>query len=150
MPKFRPAEVAEYVAWLEGHLADGGTYTHVHNYPAPCKEFLVALADFTTGGEAGSRARRIIVPQGVHHIGGPLGHNTLYLMDGFCAQTRAGAPIVPIFADAAFDHLPGVQEAREAQAAKDDAARAEMEARLNDSGDGDLAEYLGEYHHRRL
>lgn len=107
---FRLARVSEYVDWLRGHLAGGGQITHAYDYPIARADFLLARSDFTTGGECGTDAAQIVVPAGVRHLGGDLGHNNLFFMDGFTCTGRA---IVPVYADPEFDALPGVREARD-------------------------------------
>lgn len=54
----------------------------------------------------------IIVPAGIRHAGGGLGHNQLYFIDGPEQQGRT----VPVFSDPQFEALPGVPEfVREAE-----------------------------------
>lgn len=135
MEKLRSARLDEYVAWLRNHLASGGHITHAYDYPFERIGFLVAQAHFTTDGECGSNAASVIALPGVRRLGGALGHNQIYFMDG--ATCEGGR--VPIFADPAFDALPGVPEARAEAASK----RSSLKARVNErSGhDSDVSTY---------
>lgn len=116
---FVPASLGQYVAWLERYLQGGGRITHVYGYPFARSRMLLAVRDFTTAGECGALARNIIVPRGVTHLGGALGHCTLFTEDG--AQGHS----VPAYSDPEFAGLPGYAEAAERQAAD----RARCEAR---------------------
>lgn len=114
-PAFRPATVTEYVTWLQSHLAAGGRITHAYDYPMARQQFVTATRDFVTDGECGAQALSIVVPTGVRHLGGRLGHNNLYVID----EGKASDPnLVPVFSDHEFDGLPGVAAAREADAAE--------------------------------
>lgn len=137
MTIFRPASVDQYVTWLEGYLEAGGRITHAYDYPIARPSFLVAVANFTTGGECGSRSRQIIVPQNVQHLGGDLGHNTLYFMDGF----RVVGHFVPVYNDPEFDRLPGVPQARAQAAADSRAFWVQHDALVSRPLRGDLSSY---------
>lgn len=106
---FRQATVEEYVDWLHNHVEQGGKITHVYDYPFGNREWLVAQSGFTLGGECGVMARSIIVEPGVQYVGGGLGHNTLYFMDGFAIVGQAS--FVPVYDDAAFTSVPGYKRA---------------------------------------
>lgn len=108
MEKLRFARLEEYVAWLRDHLASGGRITHAYDYPFERIGFLVAQAHFTTDGECGTNAVSVIALPGVRRLGGSLGHNKIYFMDGAMCE----GDWVPIFADPEFDGLPGVAGAR--------------------------------------
>lgn len=133
-PVFRLARLDEYVTWLRDHLASGGRITHAYDYPFARIGFLVAQAHFTTDGECGSSAARVIALPEVRRTGGALGHNQIYYMDG--AVCEGGW--VPIFTDPAFDTLPGVVEARE-----EDAKKGALFARANERPfyDSDVSAY---------
>lgn len=107
---FRPATASEYIEWLCGYLAEGGEITHVYNYPMRPDGFVMAIRNFTTNGECGSRSLNIIVPAGVYHLDGRLGHNNLYFMDGF--RTDDESPFIPAHSNPEFDRVPGIDRAR--------------------------------------
>jgi hypothetical protein len=98
MTTFRPSTLAEYTAWLRQWLAQGNQPTHFYDYPFARQSWITAERDFTTGGECGVDAASIIVPEGVQHLGGALGHNVLYLMEGPALRGH----IVPVFSDPSF------------------------------------------------
>lgn len=108
---FAQARVSDYATWLRGYAEHGGRITHVYDYPMSNWSFLVALRDFRTGGECGAASVSIIVPEGINHICGGLGHNDLFFMDGF----RTPSHIVPAFNDTEFKGIPGMKEARRAE-----------------------------------
>lgn len=141
---FKPARLDEYIEWLKGFLATGGTLTNAYDYPWQRVDFLLATCNFRLGGECGSDARPIIVAEGAQHLGGDLGHNTLYFMDEF---RLAGMKRVPVFGDPAFEALPGVEAFRRAEELKKSEwlrERAKRDAK--DAGNratSDLSGYLG-------
>lgn len=98
MTTFRPSTLTEYTAWLQQWLANGNQPTHFYDYPFARQSWITAQRDFSTGGECGADAARIIVPEGIHHLDGTLGHNVLYLMDGPAVRGN----IVPVFSDPVF------------------------------------------------
>jgi hypothetical protein len=118
---FQPLPLDRYVAWLRGYLQSGGRITHVYDYPYARGRFLLATRDFTTGGECGSAARQILVPAGVRHLGGDLGHCSMYFEDGHTLSGR----FVPAYSEPEFADLPGYAEV----AAEAQAQRAAFEAR---------------------
>lgn len=138
MSRFRPAPLAVYLEWLRLHLEAGGVLTHHYDYPFERARFLLATADFTTGGECGAQARTILLPAGIHHAGGQLGHNDLLGFDH-----PEGGDFVPTYSNPEFLALPGVaahiaeQRRRDceyrAQAARDQAAH-DAAARASDLG----------------
>jgi len=69
MPRLRPATVANYKKWLAEFLERGGNITHCYDYPMP-NDFFVAIADFNLGDFCGSMAIQVIVPKGIHFLGG--------------------------------------------------------------------------------
>ena len=103
MAKFRKARIGEYIEWLKAYLYAGHKPTHYYGYPWEHNGFLVATSDFVLGGECGACARSIIVPQGVRCLGGDLGHNHLYYVDG---PRYVGFGVVPVYTDTAFATLP--------------------------------------------
>lgn len=97
MPKLREARPSEYVAWLRGHLEQGGDVSHVYDYPFARAGFYVALDNIKDlpPGLCGSLSLQIIVPRGLTVEYEDLGHCTLYFMDGF----RLVGHWVPIYSD---------------------------------------------------
>ena len=106
MTTFWLAPIGLYVDWLRGYIAAGGKPTHCYDYHYSSR-FYVAKGDFTTGGECGAFARDVLVPEGVRHLGGDLGHNKLFFFDGFQTPTPRW---VPIYCDTEFLALPGIIE----------------------------------------
>jgi hypothetical protein len=74
----RPMRLWEYAAWLTGFMQSGGKPTHFYDYNTPSNWF-TANEDFTVAPLYGSRAINIIVPVGVRFLGGPTGHNKIYI-----------------------------------------------------------------------
>lgn len=96
--KCRPAGVADYQAWLEGYLENGGTVTHDYCYSlgvAVEKYWLVAVEDLTITELYRADQLSIIVPVGIECGVESIGHNSVYFMDGF--QVAGG--FVPGFSD---------------------------------------------------
>lgn len=124
---FVRASATDYIAWLRGYLAAGGTITHAYDYEFARADFLVAHADFTIGGECGADARPIITASRDHFRGGELGHNKIYILDGY--EIVARLPWVPVYTDPAFADVPGYDEAVEAEAARERAHAARERAR---------------------
>ncbi|MFM9635952.1 hypothetical protein [Streptomyces turgidiscabies] len=106
MSTLRPATLDEYLAWLRAWLDTGQQPTHAYDYPWSRWTWLTATQDFTLGGESGSNAVHIIVPAGIQHARGGLGHNQLYYLDGPEQHGR----VVPVFSDPQFQTLSGVPE----------------------------------------
>lgn len=143
MDAFAPAPLDLYIEWLRGHVANGGRITHAYDYPFSRWGFLTAKRHFTTDGECGSQAVAIIAPSGVRHLGGNLGHNKLYFMDGF--EQRGG--LVPVYADPEFDALPGVADAR---LAAHQEARASSDPRTSHGSDVTAYQQSARTEHGRL
>ncbi|ACU71877.1 hypothetical protein Caci_2968 [Catenulispora acidiphila DSM 44928] len=101
-PEFHLAPLGLYLEWLRGYLAADGAPTHYYDYGYSSR-FHVVTGDFTTGGECGAFARAVLVPSGVRHLGGAVGHNDLFFFDGFQASCW-----VPIYSDAEFLSLPNI------------------------------------------
>jgi hypothetical protein len=80
MPKLRPASVAEYAAFVADYLTAGGQIRYVRD--SPMRRVWVAREDFTLPGLCGAAAIDILVPKGIHYLGGDRGHCTLYFADG--------------------------------------------------------------------
>lgn len=120
-----PLSVHEYAVWLREHMAQGGTITHAYDYPYErvADRMFRAVRDFRTGGECGAAAVHVLPSRGVRHLGGDLGHNVIFSLDGTSGW------MVAVYADAVFDGIPGVREARDAQARSDQEFRARMRAR---------------------
>lgn len=125
MTALRPARLDEYLAWLRAWLDAGGTLTHAYDYPWSRWTWLTASRDFQLGGECGANAVQIIVPAGMQHAGGGLGHNNLYFLDG----PRQLGSQVPVFSDPEFADLPGVPEFVREEERKQAEWRREAEAR---------------------
>lgn len=100
MGRLRPARVEDYKNWLAGFLAMDNKPTHCYNYPLErgMEDWKVALADFQIVPLFGADSLNIIVPKGIRFLGGELGHNNLYLMDGFSCL----GGWVPIYSDIHF------------------------------------------------
>jgi hypothetical protein len=142
MSKFEPAPLGTYIDYLHRRLSAEIKPTHWYEYPFPQRYFLLATADFTTGGECGASARSILVPSGVHHLGGGLGHNNLY-----CFDEDAPVPfIIPIYGNPEFLALSGVVEFIAEAKQRDRAFWAEQEKaqRASDAVmlEGDLGRHL--------
>jgi hypothetical protein len=106
MSVLRPATLDEYLTWLRAWLDAGNQPTHAYDYPWSRRTWLTATRDFRLGGECGVYAVNILVPPGIQRVGGELGHNELYFMDGPEQRGR----MVPVFSDPVFELLPGVRE----------------------------------------
>lgn len=106
MSALRPATLDEYLTWLRAWLDAGHQPTHAYDYPWSRWTWLTATRDFRLGDECGVDAVNILVPPGVQHVGGGLGHNQLYFADGPEQRGR----VVPVFSDPVFEMLPGVRE----------------------------------------
>lgn len=103
-PEFHLAPLGLYLEWLRGYLAAGGSPTHYYDYRYSSR-FHVVTGDFTTGGECGAFARAVLIPAGVQHLGGRIGHNNLFFFDGFSTSDPLW---VPIYSDEEFLGLPGI------------------------------------------
>ena len=114
MSALRPATLDEYLTWLRAWLDAGHQPTHAYDYPWSRWRWLTATGDFRLGGECGADAVQILVQPGVQHVGGELGHNRLYLLDG----TDQRGDFVPVFSDPVFELLPGVREFVRSEALK--------------------------------
>lgn len=79
----RPAQKWEYEAWLTGYLKQGGKVTHFYNHAHPLKAFYVASTNFTMTPLYGALAVNIVVPKGVHLLGGDTGHCNVYITTFF-------------------------------------------------------------------
>ncbi|MBA7716890.1 hypothetical protein ES703_125974 [subsurface metagenome] len=100
MGKLRQARVEDYKNWLAGFLAMDNKPTHCYDYPLErgLDEWKVALSDFQIVPLFGANSLQIIIPKGIKFLGGELGHNNLYLMDGFSCL----GGWVPIYSDIHF------------------------------------------------
>lgn len=106
MSALRRANLDEYLTWLRAWLDAGHEPTHAYDYPWSRQTWLTATSDFTLGGECGANAVNIIVPAGVQHVRGDLGHNNLYFVDG----PEQRGKFVPVFDNPEFQVLTGVPE----------------------------------------
>lgn len=125
MSALRPATLDEYLTWLRAWLDAGHQPTHAYDYPWSRQAWLTASRDFTLGGECGANAVHIIVPAGIRHAGGGLGHNQLYFIDG--PEQRGHT--VPVFSDPPFETLPGVPKFLREERQWLSTWRSEVEAR---------------------
>lgn len=139
---FEPLPLDRYVAWLRGYLENGGQITHIRDYPYSRARFLLATRDFTTGGECGADARDILVPAGVRHLGGKIGHCGLYFEDRY---THRGHLVVA-YSDPAFANLPGyaavVAKSRAEREAYEKQHRGREDQRRNQARASDLSAYI--------
>lgn len=79
----RPAQKWEYEAWLTGYLKQGGKVTHFYDYAHPIQNLYTALSNFVVTPLYGALAVNIIVPKGVHLLGGDTGHSNVYITTVF-------------------------------------------------------------------
>ena len=98
--KLRQAKVKDYKNWLAGFLEKGGKPTHCYDYPLEggMEDWKTACSDFRIIPLFGADSLNIIVPKGIEFLGGELGHNNLYFMDGFSCLDGW----VPIYSDIHF------------------------------------------------
>lgn len=96
-PLLSRATAQAYNNWLIGFMTRGGEPTHCYDYPMP-DSFYEAVGDFELPQFFGTLAVHIIVPTSVKVAYDRLGHNTLYLMDGFDYK----GDWVPLYADLQF------------------------------------------------
>ncbi len=106
----RPAELSDYLTWLEGFLLDGGVPSHYYNYPWQGCRFMIAWEDFTTARECGARACEIIVPYGVSYLGGEMGHNNFYFYEELTDKFSVRGHFVPVYDDPEFEQIPQLRE----------------------------------------
>ena len=142
MSKFEPAPLSIYIDWLHQRLSAEVGPTHWYDYSYPQRDFLLATADFTTGGECGVYARSILVPPGIRHLGGALGHNDLYYFD----EDAPMPSIIPVYSNPEFLVLPGIVDFVAAAKQRDRAFWAEQERLRVASNaamlEGDLGRHL--------
>lgn len=145
MTAFRTSGLGEYIEWLRQWIEAGNSPTHAYDYPFTRWTWLTAQRDFTTGGECGSLAVNILVPPGVRHVGGALGHNLLYLTDGDGVSLKGRS--VPVFSDPEFATLAGVPELIEQQRRKDAESLRASEQSLKElraaAADSSIGRHLG-------
>ena len=91
------ARIEDYVAWLEGYIKNGNLPTHSNDYPMSrvIGEFFIATNDIEISALYGTSAINIIVPEKVKFLGGELGHNNIYLLDGY----KHLGYFVPLYSD---------------------------------------------------
>jgi len=98
LPFLRSAKVDDYAAWLKGFMEGGGVPTHVYDYNMP-NRFYVATRGFEMQPLYGALSVNVIVPAQIRvGVEKGLGHNGLFLMDGF--ECKSG--IVPVYKDVRF------------------------------------------------
>lgn len=140
MSKFGPAQLDIYIDWLRTHLGADVKPTHWYDYPYPTRDFLFANTDFTTGGECGANARSILIPPGIKHLGGAIGHNNLFFFG------EGDAPDwIPIYSNPEFLVLPGILGFIEEKKERQRAFRAEQEKFLADSKEAMRESDLGKH-----
>lgn len=97
----RPAELSDYVIWLEGYIEKGGCPTHVYDYPFSQTRgaggFSVATQDFSIGPRYGASSVHVIVPKGIQATCIERGNSILYFMDGFTCSEHAWVPVYQDF-----------------------------------------------------
>lgn len=81
MQFLRPADVNDYVMWLEGYLRNGGSFTHYYDYDFRVGRMYVATADVTIPALYGAMSVDVIVPKKFTVVAS--GHCGLYFMEGF-------------------------------------------------------------------
>lgn len=125
MSTMKPLELITYAVWLREHVAQGGVITHAYDYPYAnnADTMFSATKNFRTGGECGASAVHILPLPGVWHLGGDLGHNVIFPLDGGTCR------FVPVYDDPVFDHIPGVAEVREREERKSREFWARIRAR---------------------
>lgn len=98
--KISSAKKEDYIIWLEGYVKDGNLPTHSYNYPMSrvIDDFFVARDDFEMSPLYGADSISVIVPEGIRFLGGELGHNNLYFMEGH--KNKGG--FVPVYSDISF------------------------------------------------
>lgn len=141
--KFERLPMDRYIGWLRAHLDSGGRLTHVHDTPYPANSFLLARRDFNTDGECGASSRHVLVPAGVRHLYGGLGHCALLLEES--GGLAGSSSYVPAFSDPEFHGLAGYADQWAQQLA--DAAEREKQRRAKETqhaaraGRSDLSAY---------
>nr|BAR33286.1 hypothetical protein [uncultured Mediterranean phage uvMED] len=82
----------EYADWLVGYISTGGKIAHVYDYEIGRWEFLYLKKDAKITELYGASSVNIIVPKGINcDITGDIGHNKVFLMDGF--KKTGNAPL---------------------------------------------------------
>ncbi len=107
-----PASKENYEQWLSAWLAAGRVATHRYNYPFEQsnhsnafklhgKGWYLAVKDFETVPLYGSSSVSIIVPQGVEHVSGDLGHTNLYMFKSPNPEQEGpfATRFVPVYSD---------------------------------------------------
>ena len=108
----RRMQLWEYAAWLTGFMKAGGKPTHFYDYATPLGNWFTALEDFTVLPLYGAMSVNIIVPAGIHLLGGDTGHSSLFvttngddagdrfLYQGFHDYRPHSSPrVVPVYTD---------------------------------------------------
>ena len=98
LPRMKRARIEDYTEWLRGYMENGGIPSHVYDYPMPQCSFFVASQDFELFPLYGTSSMEIIIPKGIHFLGGERGHTNLYFMEDF----RNVGSWVPLFNDIKF------------------------------------------------
>lgn len=141
---FRTATLDNYLAWLEAWVRAGNMPTRYEDHPfGSYGTWLLAQRDFVTGGETGALRVSIIVPPGIDHASGPLGHNTLYYLDGpDLVGHRA-----PVFNDPEFANIPGLDAFLRTRVAEQLAQNVKEEERATKvrqrAAASDIGKFLG-------
>ena len=146
---FEPLPLSRYIEWLTAYTQAGGLITHVYDYPYERAGFLLARSDFSLGGECGSQARPVLVPAGVRHLGGKLGHNTLYFEASDEDQIHVRGSWVPAYSNPGFADVPGYAEARRSADERHAASSAQRSHYMDDERErirtSDLSAYVNRH-----
>lgn len=103
MDSFRLATVHEYVHWVKRFLDSGKMPTHYYDYPFERKGMVVPLKPFRLTGECGARAKSFLVHEPSYYLGGPIGHNSVFLFNK--DRTVTGPTWIPVYGDPEFQGL---------------------------------------------
>ncbi len=97
LSRARPANVADYVAWLIGYAARGGEITHCHDHLMPLQRWVVLDEPCKITPLFGASSRCIIVSAGIEVEVPDRGHHSIYFVDGF--RVEGGYDYVPVYSD---------------------------------------------------
>lgn len=82
-PYLGTATAKDYGAWLKGFMERGGEPTTFYDYGMPQSKYYLATDSFKLPPLYGADSVCIIIPAGVTVTFDDLGHNSLYMIDGF-------------------------------------------------------------------
>lgn len=131
--KIHSTTIDDYKKWLKGYLQNGGIPTHSYDYPITrvIDGWYIANANFSILPLFGSNSISVIVPNRVTFRGENLGHNQLYLMDGYINIGN----FVPIYNDIHFSdpELNNIlQKFRDEELKKDTSYKKELEKEIKE------------------